>query len=443
MGGEIFKAYDIRGIYPTQLDENLAYKIGRAFVVFTKAKQVLVGRDARRSSPALFKALAKGITVQGADLIDIGLCCTPMFYFASRNAQASVMLTASHNTKEYNGFKLCREKALPISEDDGIKEIQTLVEKNQFLKASKKGKIITKDIRPDFIRHNLKFLKKQKKLKIVLDAGNGMGGYILPLILKEIKTVDFIPLYCKVDLSFPNHEANPLKSATLLDLQKKVQQEKANFGIATDGDADRCVFVDEQGRIISSDLTVALIAQELLVSNNSATIMYDVRCSKIVKETIEKAGGKAVMSRVGHSFIKKQMREKKVIFAGELSGHLYYQENNYTESVFISVALIMNLLSAKGVTLSSLINPLRKYFSSGEINVKVEDKDKKIKDVEEHYKEKAQKVLNIDGLSMYFSSWWFNLRKSNTEPLLRLNLEADSKELMEEKRNEVLMIIKK
>lgn len=441
MGGEIFKAYDIRGIFPTQLDKSLAYKIGRAFVVFTKAKQVLVGRDARSSSPALFKALARGITMQGAELIDIGLCSTPLFYFASRNSPASIMVTASHNPKQYNGFKLCREKALPISWDDGIKEIQNLVEKNQFFKVSTTGKIITKDIRPGFIRHNLEFLRKQKKLKIVLDAGNGMGGYILPLIFKKIKTVDFIPLHCKVDLSFPNHEANPLNWATLQDLQEKVRQENADLGIATDGDGDRCIFVDEQGEIISSDLTVALIAQELLARNKGAIIIYDVRCSQIVKETIEKAGGQALLSRVGHSFIKKLMREKEALFAGELSGHLYYRENNYSESVFISAALIMNLLSSKGVSLSTLVRPLRKYFSSGEINTAVKDKDKKIKDIEKHYKEKAQEILNLDGLSMYFKGWWFNLRKSNTESLLRLNLEADSKELMEEKREEILRLL--
>ena len=433
----IFKAYDIRGIYPSELDEKIAYKIGRAFVSFLGVKKVVIGRDARKSSPSLFKALAEGITDQGADVIDVGLCSTPMFYFASREAEASIMVTASHNPKQYNGFKLCKEKAFPISGDNGIKEIEKLVS-GEFESVTK-GKIVKKEIVDDFIKHNLKFVNCKRKLKIVLDAANGMSGYSLPLVFDKIKEVELIPLYNDVDLSFPNHEANPLKSETLQDLQKKVVEVKADFGIATDGDGDRCVFVDEQGEIISSDLAVALIAKQLLKDNKKAVIMYDVRCSKIVGETIEENGGKAIMSRVGHSFIKKQMREEKALFAGELSGHLYYQENNYTESVFISAAIIMNLLSDNG-SLSSLVKPLRKYYATGEINSEVEDKDAKIQEVEKKYK---GKIVKLDGLSVYFDDWWFNLRKSNTEPLLRLNLEANSKKLMEEKRDELLKVIRK
>ncbi len=485
----IFKAYDIRGIYPSELNEEIAYKIGRAFVTFLNVKSVVVGRDARSSSPQLFKALTQGIADQGADTINIGLCSTPMFYFGSKDAEASIMITASHNPKEYNGFKLCKGKAFPLVEED-IKEIQSLVEKNQF-KKKEQGKIVTKNIMDEFIDHNLKFLKvikmrenvlprakaqglkkdafskpaflghrkpgnhsshtlkgrafwfsrAKKKLRIILDAGNGMSGYTFPEIFKQVKNIDLILQYCDLDFSFPHHEANPLNYETLKDLQNKVKKEKADLGIATDGDGDRCVFVDEEGQIISPDLMTALIAQNLLQEHPGATILYDVRCSKIIKETIEKHGGKAIICRVGHSFIKKQMREEKALFAGELSGHLYYKENNYTESPFITTALIVNLLSETSKTLSQLIKPFRKYCASGEINSEVKDKNKKMKEVEEKYKDEALEVKHLDGLSMYFKGWWFNLRKSNTENLLRLNLEANSKELMEEKKNELLGLL--
>lgn len=438
---EIFKAYDIRGVYPKELNEDTAYKIGRAFVDFFCVKSAVIGRDGRSSSPKIFEALAKGITEQGADVIDIGLCSTPMFYFGSRDAEASIMVTASHNPKEYNGFKLCGEKAFPISEENGIKDVKRIVESNKFKKAERKGKIIKKDIMADYVKHNLRFLKTKNKFKIVLDAGNGMCGYTFPKILENVKNIELVKLYCNIDFSFPNHEPNPLKFETLHDIQKRVVKEKADLGIATDGDGDRCVFIDEKGEIISSDLATALIAEEMLKDHHGATILYDLRSSKIVKEVIEKNGGKAVMCRVGHSFIKKQMREEKSLFAGELSGHMYYRDNNYTESTFISLAEILNLISEKNKPLSELVKPLKKYSASGEINSEVKDKDAKLLEIEKMYKDKAIEILHLDGLSMYFKGWWFNLRKSNTEPLLRLNLEADTRKMMEEERDEVLRLI--
>lgn len=438
---EIFRAYDIRGIYPSQLNEDLAYRIGRAFVTFLKVKKVVVGRDARHSSAKLHRALIRGIIDQGARVIDIKLCSTPMFYFASRKAQSSIMITASHLPKKYNGFKLCREKAIPISKKDGLKQIQKLVEKNSFKKA-RKGKVIHKNILIAFVRFNLKFFKGKKQLKVVLDAGNGMSGYTLPRIFEQIDALELILQHCNLDFSFPNHIPDPLKFETLKALQKRVRKEHADFGLATDGDGDRCVFVGEKGQIISPDLAVALLAQQLLKQHSGAKIMYDVRCSQIVKETIEREGGKAIMSRVGHSFIKKKMRKEKILFAGELSGHLYYQANNYTESPSISTALLINLLAETGQPLSALVKPLRKYYHSGEINRKVKDKDKIIKKVEKKYRQKAKKTLYLDGLSMYFKDWWFNLRESHTEDLLRLNLEAKSKKLMEIKKDELLQILR-
>jgi phosphomannomutase len=344
------------------------------------------------------------------------------------------MVTASHNPKQFNGFKLCRKNGFPISQKNGIKDIQKLVEKK--FKDKKKGVVVKKNCMDFYIKYCLKFVHGSPKLKIVLDAGNGMCGYTFPKIFRGIEA-ELVELYTKLDFTFPHHEPNPLKYQTLKDLQRKVVKEKANFGVATDGDGDRCVFIDEKGEIITADLVLALIAEYILRKNHGAAIMYDVRCSKIVKETIEANGGKAIMSRVGHSFIKEQMRREKVIFAGELSGHFYYKENNYAESSFITTAMMMNLVSKK--KLSQLVEPLRKYFHTGEINLKIKDKIGAMSKTEKAFK---GKVVRKDGLSMYFKDWWFNLRPSNTEDLLRLNLEADSKELMEEKKKGLLELIK-
>jgi phosphomannomutase len=437
---EIFKAYDVRGIFPDELNEDIAYQIGRAFVIFIKAKDVLIGRDGRLSSPQLFEALAKGITDQGADVVDIGLASTPMFYFAAAKAKASIMVTASHNPKQYNGFKFCRENAIPISEDTGIRDIQELVKKNKFEEPEAKGKIIKKEIMQDFIRHNLGFVKTDKKFKVVVDAGNGMGSFTFPKIFAELP-FKFVPLYCEMDFNFPNHEANPLKYETLKDLQKKVIEKKADIGIALDGDGDRCIVVDEKGNIVNCDFMTALIAKKLVKERPGSLILYDLRSSKIVPETIKAAEGKAVMCRVGHSFIKKQMRDEGAVFAGELSGHFYYKDSFFTESSFITLAIILNLLAEENRPLSELAEPLKKYFQSGEINSEVADKEAKIREIEERFKD-ADKILHLDGLSMYYKEWWFNVRPSNTEPLLRLNLEAGTKELMEEKRDIILRLIR-
>ena len=435
----IFKAYDIRGIYPSELSDDTAYKIGRAFVKFLKPGKVLVGRDGRHSSPKLFTALTKGITDQGADVVDIGLASTPMFYFAAAKSPASIMITASHNPKEYNGFKFCKENAIPMSYDTGIKDIERSVEKNEF-KEAKKGKIKKINVMKDYIKHNLSFVKTQKKFKIVVDAGNGMGGFTFPRIFKKLP-FKFIPLYCEMNFNFPHHEPNPLKYETLKDLQKKVVKEKADLGVALDGDADRCLLIDEKGEIVSCDLITALIAKELLKHKKASTILFDLRSSKIVHEFIEENNGKPVMCRVGHSFIKKQMRDQDAIFAGELSGHFYYKDSFFTESSFITTAIILNMMAEEDKPLSELASPLKKYFHSGEINSEVADKQAKIKEIEKRFKN-ADKILHLDGLSVYYHDWWFNLRPSNTEPLLRLNLEADTEGLMKQKKQELLKLIR-
>ncbi len=440
----IFKAYDVRGVYPSELDEKLAYKIGRAFVTFLKVKKVAVSQDMRKSSKSLKKELIRGITDQGADVIEVkGLCSTPRSYFACwfLKAPSSIMVTASHNPGNYNGFKFTREKAIPISGDTGIKDIEKLVLENKFKNVKKKGNVIKKDIISDYKKHILKFIdvKRLKPLKVVIDAGNGMGGKDIELVLDKLP-LKVIKMYFKPDGNFPNHGANPLKEENLVDIKKKVKEEKADFGIAIDGDADRVFFIDENSETVPADFITCLIAEDIL-KKNKGRVLYDLRSSWVVKELIEKNSGKAGMSRVGHAFIKEQMRKEKAIFAGELSGHFYFKDNFYTDSAVIAALKVIQLISEKGKKLSEIVRPLKKYYASGEINSEVGDKQGKMKELAKKYKN--GNISWLDGVRIDFKDWWFNVRPSNTEPLLRLNLEAKSKELMEEKRDEVLKIIRK
>jgi phosphomannomutase len=439
----IFKAYDVRGVYPSELDERVAYKIGRAFVTFLKVSKVVVSQDMRKSSVSLKRELIRGITDQGADVIDIeGLCSTPRSYFACWNLKSpgSIMVTASHNPGKYNGFKFTREKAIPISGDTGIKDIEDLVLKNKFNDANRKGKIFKKDISKEYKKHILKFIevKKIKRLKVVIDAGNGMGGKDIELVLDSLP-LESIKMYFEPDGSFPNHEANPLKEENLVAIKKKIKEEGADFGIALDGDADRVFFIDENSEVIPADFITCLIAKGIL-KKKKGKVLYDLRSSWMVKEIIEKNGGRAGMSRVGHAFIKQQMRKENAIFAGELSGHFYFRDNFFTDSGVIAALKMIQIISESGKTLSELVRPLKKYFASGEINSKVEDKEVKMKELAKKYSH--GKVSWLDGVRIDFKDWWFNVRPSNTEPLLRLNLEAKNKNLMEKKRAEVLGIIR-
>jgi phosphomannomutase len=435
----IFKAYDIRGIYPDQLDEQLAEKIGRAYIEFTKARKVVIGMDMRPHSPPIFDALSKGITDMGADVINIGLCSTPMSYYANGKlgADGSIMITASHNTAEWCGLKLCREHAIPIGGNTGIADIEQLVQKDTWTPSARKGSISTYDIEPDYAAFLRSFVRMDRKLKVVVDYANAMGS-------SEIKGIEdlfeIIPLYKELDGTFPNHEANPLKTETLDVLRAKVIEHGADFGAGFDGDADRCGFVDDRGEIIPMDLFTALIAQDIL-ADGPATILYDLRSSRAVRECIEECGGKAVMSRVGHAFIKAQMRENDAVFAGELSGHYYFKENNTAESQGLAMIKLANLICKSGKTAHELVTPLRKYFSSGEINSKVRDTAPILTEIRAKYKDGNQ--FELDGISTEYSNWWFNVRSSNTEPLLRLIVEADTPELMEQKRDELLAIIRK
>ena len=406
----IFKAYDIRGVYPVDLDAAMAEAIGRAYIEFTGAKKVVVGRDMRPHSEPLFQALAKGMVAQGAEVIDIGMCSTPQSYFANGTLKAdgSVMITASQKIVENRSWKEC----------------------------GKPGRITTYDIRPEYAAFLRRFAKMDRKLKVVVDYANAMGLYEIGGITDLF---DIVPLYDTLDGTFPNHEANPLHLATLDAIRAKVVEVGADFGAAFDGDADRCGFIDDKGEIIPMDLFTALIAQDIL-SDGPATILYDLRSSRAVPECIRANGGKAIQSRVGHAFIKAQMRENDAVFAGELSGHYYFKENFTAECQGLALIKLANLVCKKGKPVSELVAPLRKYFSSGEINSTVADVKPVLDAIRKKYAD--GNMYELDGISSEYPNWWFNVRSSNTEPLLRLIVEADSEALMEEKRDELLKLIR-
>ncbi|MBQ8756571.1 MAG: phosphomannomutase/phosphoglucomutase [Lentisphaeria bacterium] len=434
----IFKAYDIRGIYPNEINADIAEAIGRAYIEFTGAKKVVVGRDMRPHSQPLFEGLAKGMMAQGADVIDLGLSSTPQSYFANGTLKAdgSVIITASHNPGEWNGFKLCIANAVPISGATGIMDIQKIVEEKSWKKCDKPGTMSTYDIKPEYAAFLRSFAKMDRKLKVVVDYANSMGLYEIAGITDLF---DIVPMYDELDGTFPNHEANPLHLSTLDAIRAKVKEVGADFGAAFDGDADRCGFIDNEGEIIPMDLFTALIAQDIL-SNGPATILYDLRSSRAVKECIEENGGKAIQSRVGHAFIKAQMRENDAVFAGELSGHYYFKQNFTAESQGLAMIMLSNLICKKNQKVAELVKPLRKYFASGEINSRVADVKPILAAIKARYND--GNMYELDGISSEYSNWWFNVRSSNTEPLLRLIVEADTRELMEEKRDELLKIIR-
>ena len=435
----IFKAYDIRGIYGDTLTDEVAFKIGRAFATFMKCRKVVIGQDMRSHSDAVFESLAKGLTMQGTDVIKLGLCTTPMSYFANGKlgAEASIMITASHNPGEWNGFKLCRERAIPISGKTGIQEIERIVNEESFDDpATESGKITEHDIDSEYAEHVRKIAQFDEPLKLAVDFANAMGIYEAKAFGDKI---EMDSLYDTLDGTFPNHEANPLKPEMMADLQAKVNSGSYDFGIAFDGDADRVGFVNEKGEIVPMDMITALIAQSLL-KKEKGVIYYDLRSSWALKEVITESGGTPKMSRVGHAFIKQQIRDDNAIFAGELSGHYYFRDNYYTESSSMAVLSVANILRATGKPLSELIEPIQRYFASGEINSEVADVQAVLAKLKEEYK--TGRLIELDGVSIEFDDWWFNVRPSNTEPLLRLNLEATTDEVMQQKRDEVLGVIR-
>ena len=435
----IFKAYDIRGIYGKDLNETLAMEIGRAFVTFLKCRKVVIGHDMRPHSKPLFEALCKGITMQGADVINIGLCSTPMSYYAngSLGAEASIMITASHNPGEWNGFKLCREQGIPISGVTGIKDVEQIVLSKSFAPpAAVPGKVSTHDIVPAYVAHVGRSANLKRPVRIAVDFANSMG--ILEARCLE-GLIEMTRLYDTLDGTFPNHEANPLNTETLEVLEKTVREGNYDFGVAFDGDADRAGFVDEKGRIVPMDIITAVIASSIL-QKEKGVIFYDLRSSWAVKEVIEAGGGTPMMSRVGHAFIKQQMRDNRAIFAGELSGHYYFRDNYTTESSAMAVLYIANAITQSGKPLSELVKPIQRYFASGEINSEVHNPKAVLEAIRGTYKD--GRMLELDGVTVEYDDWWFNVRCSNTEPLVRLNLEAKTKARMELKRDEVLKLIR-
>lgn len=451
----IFKAYDIRGIYLAELNESKAEAIGWAIAEFIqnlhpghavdKSIKLVVGRDTRLSSESLLRYLLKGIVRAGAEMVDIGLVTTPMSYFANGayGFDGSIMVTASHNPARYNGFKVCREKAIALSETTGLKEIERLSRKYRPLPGNVFEQLIQKrpcwDIKEDYKKHILEFLRLTRPLKVVVDTANGVVGPIFDYVFKET-TLQIIPLYFEPDGAFPNHEPNPLKDENLTMLKSTVIKNQADLGVAFDGDGDRCIFVDEKGERVASDLITALIAREMLSYEKGAGIVYDLRSSRVVKEEIEKAGGQPIRERVGHAFIKDTMRCHNAVFGGELSGHYYFRAHYFADSGLVAFVYLINALSKIHQPISALLEPLRRSFASGEINFEVADKDAKLAEISRVFQDGKQDFL--DGITVEYQDWWFNVRKSNTEPLLRLNLEARTEELLEAGRKRVLKVIK-
>ncbi len=446
----IFKAYDIRGLVPSELDPELARKIGHAFTRLLGARRLVIGRDARTHSPEIQAAVVEGMRDAGAHVVDIGLASTPMTYFAigSQECDGGLVVTASHNPGEYNGMKLCGPGATPISAANGILEMEAMCGEDYPGPTGERGGYEELDLLSAYADHVATFASLEGPVKVAIDAANGMAGYTLPGILERLPQVEAASMLMEPDGTFPVHEANPLKEENLDHVRKLVAESGAQLGLSFDGDADRCCFVDETGQTIPADLMTALLARSYLADEPGIPIVYDLRSSWVVKEEIAARGGQPLRDRVGHSFIKATMRERGAAFGGELSGHFYFRDNFTTDSGVLAMVSALNLLSqakAAGQTISELVADLRRYHATGEINFRVPDKDAAIATLKSTFVEGRQDEL--DGITVEFGDlgdpdwWWFNVRASNTEPLLRLNLEASRPELRDQRRDELISIL--
>jgi phosphomannomutase len=445
---DIFKAYDIRGLYPSELDEGVARLAGRAFVAYLQARRIGVARDMRLSSPALARAFIEGATAQGADVVDYGMLGTDMLYFAvcRDGLDGGAQITASHNPKDYNGMKLVGREALPLSGDAGISDMREMIVHDRLpAPAAPRGRVTTGDIVDAYVEKVLSFIDPTivRPFHAVLDAGSGMAGLVAPRIFAQLPCRT-TTLCFEIDGTFPNHEANPLIEENRRDITDRVIAERADIGIAWDGDADRCFFIDGGGAFVPGDFITALLAEAFLLRSPGEKIVYDVRASYAVRDTVARYGGEALMNRVGHAFFKKRMREAGAVFGGEVTGHYYFRDFYYADNGFIPALLILELMSKKGQTLAALLAPLReKYFISGEINTRVgsmAEIDATLEALAARYAD--GRVYRMDGVSVEYPDWHFNVRPSNTEPLLRLNLEAVTPELMALKRDEVVAFIR-
>ena len=441
---KVFKAYDVRGLYPSELDEEGAYAIGRAYGEHFEPKRIAVGRDMRLSSPSMARAVTRGAADAGVDVLDIGLVGTEMVYFAvgELGLDGGIAVTASHNPKEYTGMKIVRRGALPVGGDSGLLDVRDRALSIPATTGSDPDGAEKVDIYPAFVEKVLSFvdLAAMKSLRVVVDAANGMAGAMLPPLLERLP-VEAVRCYFEPDGSFPNHEPNPLLEENRAFIVAKVKEERADLGIAFDGDADRCFFVDDTGEFVPGDFVTALLAASMLEKEPGATIIYDVRASWAVRDTVEAAGGTALPNRVGHAFIKLRMREVDAVFAGEVSGHYYFRDFTQADSGTIPALLMLELVSKRGQALSEILRPYReRYFLTGEINTPVGDVALTLQELKEHFAPQGE-ISHLDGISVTADDWHMNVRPSNTEPLLRLNLEALDRELMERKRDEALAVI--
>ncbi len=448
----IFKAYDVRATYPNPLNEEAAWKVGHATGQFLKRSRqnagddqkvkrentMVVGYDMRPSSPELTRALTDGITSTGMNVIDVGMIDTSFIYFAINHLDAvgGIQVTASHNPVQYNGFKISGPRAKPIGAASGLDDIKRIATTLRVGQTGLKGSVEHMDLWGEYRKHVLQFLKLGRPLRVAIDASNGMAGRMVPKVFDNVPNLEIIPLLFEITGSFV-HEPNPLVESNLRMLQDKIRETRPDLGVCFDGDADRCFFVDEKGTTIGCDMVTAILARDFLEQprNKGATIVYDLRSSHVVADEVKAAGGEPRRERVGHAFIKKTMAETKAVFGGELSGHFYFRDNFFADSGAIAFARLLSVLSAQDKPISALVSPLTRYSQSGEINFQVEDKEGKIRELADAYKK--ARIDYLDGITIDLGSWWFNVRKSNTEPLLRLNLEAESVALRDEKLKEL------
>jgi phosphomannomutase len=440
--GRLFKAYDVRGVVPDELDEDVARSIGAAFAEWSGVEAVAIGRDCRLSSPSLAAALSEGITSRGTDVIDIGLASTDLLYFASGSRSvAGIMLTASHNPPEYNGMKFCLPGARPVGQDTGLGEIRDLAERHAFAPGAATGTARREEMLEAYVEHVLSFVdvSVMRPLTVVADTANGMGGLVVPPVFERLP-MTLVHLYPELDGTFPNHPANPIDPENLRDLKRELLGRDADVGLAFDGDADRVFLVDEHADGVSGSEVTALVATAMLERHPGAKIVYNLICSWAVPEVIREHGGEPIRTRVGHSFIKQVMAETGAVFGGEHSGHYYFRENYRADSGLIAAVVVLERLSRTSEPLSAVLGPFRRYYDSGEINSRVGDQDAKIEELAAAYRD--GRPDRTDGLTVEFDDWWFNVRPSNTEPLLRLNVEAKTEELLKTKTSELLELIR-
>jgi phosphomannomutase len=443
---KVFKAYDVRGLYPEELDDDGAYAIGRAYVQQFEPRRIAVGRDMRLSSPQIAAAVMRGAADEGAEVLDLGLVGTEMVYFAVGKLEldGGIMVTASHNPKEYTGMKIVRRGALPVGGESGLLDVRDRALAVHDVKGGGEPRVSLHDIWPEYVDRVLSFIDvgALRPLTVVIDAANGMAGAMLPPVLERLPGVSAVRCFFDPDGSFPNHEPNPLLPENREFIVRKTLSEGADLGVAFDGDADRCFFVDDSGEFVPGDFATALLAGLVLEKEPGAKIIYDVRASWAVPETISAAGGVPLINRVGHAYIKHRMRQEGAAFGGEVSGHYYFREFSQADSGVVPFLLMLELIAKEGRKLSQILEPFRsRYFITGELNTRVADVALKLQELKERYASEGE-VSHLDGISVTAPDWHFNVRPSNTEPLLRLNLEARSQELMDRKRDEVLGVIR-